>query len=280
MTGPLIRTADHRYRLGDGDWVPGVTSAIREIAKPALIPWAMGKTADAAINHFDRFAEILTTDGRPPARGWLIGHADQERDSAASLGSGVHTLTEKFDRAVQDVKVANPTNAMKFEDFAADFIGADRDTIPYIDAYRRYLEDWHPVIKSLEQFVYNAAEGYGGTYDAIEVLTLPSGVTATTLRDTKTGKGVYAETRLQLTALARPENIIGRADTDKTWKMPAIDFGTILHLRPDAYERGYQLYRIDPNAADWAAFRGALAIYRWRQQRPTSGEPLQNGVTP
>lgn len=257
----LVRSADHRYRLDDGPWVPGVTSVIDVISKPALVPWAKGVTADAALDHLDRFTEILNVDGRPPARGWLIGHADQVKDAAASLGSRVHALAEQHDRWVAGEAVL--------------VVDEESTTAaPYIDAYRRYLEDWKPEIKSLEQFIYNAAAGYGGTYDALELIDGKM-----TLRDTKTGKGVYSESRLQLTALSRPENIIGKADSDKTWKMPRIDFCTILHLRPDAYERGYQLYRIDPNAADWAAFTGALAIYRWRQQRPTSGDPLQNGVT-
>lgn len=256
----LVRSADHRYRLDDGPWVPGVTSVIDVISKPALVPWAKGVTADAALDHLDRFTEILNVDGRPPARGWLIGHADQVKDAAASLGSAVHTMTEAIDRG----NAAKPPMFVETPEFAQ----------PYIDAYRRYLEDWKPEIKSLEQFIYNSDAGYGGTYDAIEVIN-----GSTVLRDTKTGKGVYSETRLQLAALARGDNVIGKPDSDKTWKMPPIAFCTILHLRPDAYERGYQLYRVDPNAADWAAFTGALAIYRWRQQRPTSGDPLQNGVT-
>lgn len=251
----LVRSADHRYRLNDGPWVPGVTSVIRVIDKPALIPWAKGVTADAALDNLVRFTEIFHTDGRPPARGWLIGHADQERDTAAALGSRVHALTEISDRGGEldvDVGLAQP----------------------YIDAYHRYLEDWKPEIKSLEQFIYNEAAGYGGTYDAIEVLTI-DGKKVTVCRDTKTGKGVYSETRLQLAALSRPENIIGRPDDPKSYPMPRIDFGTILHLRPDAYERGYQLYRVIPSNADWHAFLGALAVYRWKQQRPTSGDPIQ-----
>ena len=36
---------------------------------------------------------------------------------------------------------------------------------------------------------------------------------------------------------------------------------------------GYQLYRVNVNEADREAFRGALSIYRWAEQRPSKGEP-------
>jgi hypothetical protein len=49
----------------------------------------------------------------------------------------------------------------------------------------------------------------------------------------------------------------------------------ILHVRPEAYAKGYQLYRLNLTPADTEAFLGALAIYRWAEQRPTKGDPMQ-----
>jgi hypothetical protein len=57
--------------------------------------------------------------------------------------------------------------------------------------------------------------------------------------------------------------------------MPKVEQYAILHVRPEAYARGYQLFRIDISEADRAAFRGALDIYRWAEARPTTGEPTR-----
>jgi hypothetical protein len=60
--------------------------------------------------------------------------------------------------------------------------------------------------------------------------------------------------------------------------MPPIEQYVILHVRPEAYAKGYQLYRLNLTSADIEAFLGALAIYRWAEQRPTKGDPMQPAV--
>ena len=91
--------------------------------------------------------------------------------------------------------------------------------------------------------------------------------------DLKTGKGHYVETRLQLCALGHAE-FLGLPGDPTKYQIPPIEQYAVLHVRPGAYPDGYQLYRIDLNSHDWAAFQGALAIYRWAQLRPSKGEPL------
>ena len=257
MTTPTVglwRDDKHRYyaRYPDkpetsGRAMPGVTSVIKVVDKPALIPWAKGITADAALDNIDRITEMLASDGRAPTKAWLTAHAVAVSDKAMNLGSRVHALAEQIERG------ADPT--------------LSEDEAPFVEAYRRWKVETAPTFKSLEQFTCNLTLGYGGTFDFLAYID-----GKLTLGDTKTGKGVYPETRLQLAALGMAE-FIGRPNDPKRYRMPKVEQYVVLHVRPEAYAKGYQLYRVNVNEADREAFRGALSIYRWAEQRPSKGEP-------
>ena len=244
------RSSDHHYSVDGGPWIPGITSIIRAGIDKSnfLLPWGKGLTADAALDNIEKLRAMLDDVGRAPAKAWLMQAADAQSDAAAKLGTQIHDLTEQFDRG-QTPDVAP-------------------ELMPWVEAYHRFLEDWKPVFKSRERYVVNLEQGYAGTYDSICVLG-----GKLTMMDLKTGKSHYAESRLQLVALGRAE-FIGVSGDPKRYPMPAIEQHAILHVRPDAYERGYQLYRLDVNESDWRAFLGALAVYRWSQQRPSKGEPM------
>lgn len=251
----LWRNEAHRYfaRYDDlpeanGLAMPGVTSVISKVDKSGpLIAWAKGVTADAALDNLDQIRVMMSDSGKAPTKAWLTAHATAESDRAKDLGTRVHILAEQISRG------ASPD----MDEFEA----------PFVAAYRRYLDDIRPDIKSLENMVWSPVDMYGGTFDFLAVLDGKM-----TLGDIKTGKGHYVESRLQLAALGMAQ-YIGRPNDPKRYRMPKVEQHVILHVRPDAYARGYQLYRINVNDADRAAFRGALAIYRWAEQRPSKGEP-------
>ena len=196
---------------------------------------------------------MMVSDGRAVAKAWLTAHATAESDTAKDLGTKVHLAAEQLSRG------AEPE--------------LPPEHMPYLWAYQRFLAEWRPDFKSLERFVCNLAFGYGGTFDWLALLDMGDGP-KWTLGDNKSGKGFYAETRLQLAGLGHAE-FIGMPNDPKQYPMPKIEQYAVLHLRPEAYSAGYQLYRVNVNDADWAAFRGALDIYRWAEQRPPNGEPLQ-----
>ena len=246
----LFRTQDHGYHWNGGPRMPGITSIIAKVDKSGpLIPWAKGVTADAALNNLDELRAMVDAKGRAVARAWLTAHATAESDTAKELGSRIHGAAENISRGGEP--------------------DLPDEHLPYVWAYKRFLDDWQPEFKSLERYVANLTEGYGGTFDWLARI---GGIW--TLGDTKTGKGVYIETRLQLAALGHAE-FIGLPGDPKPYRLPPIRQYLVLHIRPDAYSTGYQLYRIDVNDADWQAFRGALAIYRWSEQRPSRGEPIR-----
>lgn len=257
MTVGLHRDDRHRYYahypdhpLATGLAMPGVTSVISKVDKSGpLIAWAKGVTADAALANIDRLRTMVSEDGPAPAKAWLTAHATAESDRAKDLGTRVHILAEQISRGAEP----------DMDEFEA----------PFVTAYRRYLADFAPEIKSLENMVWSPTHSYGGTFDFLARI---NGLM--TLGDIKTGKAHYTEARLQLAALGAAE-YIGRPNDPKRYRMPKIEQFVILHVRPEAYARGYQLYRLNLTPADTDAFLGALAIYRWSEQRPSKGDPMQ-----
>lgn len=250
----LYRTENHRYHWNGGAAMPGVTSVIGKVDKSGpLIGWAKGVTADAALNNLGTLSTMVLEKGRAVTRSWLTAHATAESDAAKDLGTRIHILAEQISRGAEP-----EVSELEW---------------PYIRAYQQYLSDFGPQIRSLEHYVANLTHGYGGTYDFLAVLDLGDGPKLT-LGDLKTGKGHYTETRLQLAALGSAE-FIGLPNDPKPYAMPKIEQYAVLHVRPDAYAKGYQLYRVNVTTADLDAFLGALAIYRWAEQQPSKGEPVQ-----
>jgi hypothetical protein len=245
----LNRSSDHKYSWNGGPWLPGVTSVIGKVDKSnALIPWAKGITADAALADLPLLNAMVADKGTAVAKAYLTAHATGINDAAKELGTKVHLYAEQLARGRE-----------------LDLPG---EHLLYVEAYRRFLEDWRPTFKSLEHYVANLSMGYGGTFDFIAEID-----GRMTLGDNKTGKGVYPEVRLQLAALGHAE-FLGIPGDPRQYPLPDFDQFVVLHVRPEAYERGYQLYRVDLTSADYDAFCGALAIYRWDRQRPSKGEPI------
>lgn len=249
MTVGLFRSDNHMYRWNDGPWLPGVTSVISKVDKSGpLIAWAKGVTADAALADIEALRVMTRSKGQAVAKAYLVAHATAESDTAKALGTRIHTAAEAIIRG-----------------FEPDI---SEEHLLYVDAYQRFRADWGPKFRSVERYVANLKHGYGGTFDFIADID-----GKVTLGDLKTGKGHYPETRLQLAALGRAE-FIGLPGDPKKYRLPEIEQYVVLHVRPEAYARGYQLYRVDVTDTDYAAFLGALAVYRWDQERPSKGEPM------
>jgi hypothetical protein len=245
MTG-LTRTADHRYQWNGGPFVPGATSVLRVLEKPALVQWAKNETAACAIRNYDFVTELRRRGGDPAAIKWLAAIPDFQRDTAADLGSAVHTLAEQIVRG-GDVTVPE-------------------EQVPIVDGYRRWLDDAKPDKIRVERMVYSE-QGYGGTLDVICQLD-----GQTWLLDIKTGKGVYDETRLQLAAYGHAD-WIGQPDDGRKYRVPKIDRYGVLHLRPDKYATGYALVEFAVNDDDFQAFLACLRLTSWRAALNGKGTP-------
>lgn len=247
----LYRTASHDYFFnGVGPYI-GVTGAIASLDKSGpLIGWAKRLTAEFTVDHLEWVTETLGLVGREQTINAIKSKAQAEKDAGAALGSQIHILTEAVLRG------GSPE--------------LNEQAVPYLGALGNWQAHYRPKLVSLERSVLNLTDGWGGTFDIICELD-----GETWLLDIKTNKGstyqgiytgVYPETALQLAAYSRAE-FIAKIGDPKRYRFPKIDRYGVLHLRPDAYERGYSLIEYDVTDEEYQAFLHALALTRWRRSR-------------
>jgi hypothetical protein len=247
----LTRDERHGYVWSDGTTstgtLPSVTTIMGVLDKSGpLIGWAKRITAEAAVDNRDQMAGWVEMAGRDGAISLLTKAATQKRDKAADVGTRVHALAESVARGVE--------------------VELTEEERPFLAAYQRFLEEWQPRYLAAEEMVVSLTHGYGGTFDAI--VEMAGDVW---MLDTKTSKGCYPETSLQLAAYTFADHI-GRPGDTKRYSIPPITAYGVLHLRPEGYE--VVPYNVTPRT--FSAFLEALRIYRWREdEAPTiMGQPL------
>lgn len=233
MTDPKLATSTASGRVYThpvtGEQVPSVTTIIGVLDKPALVPWAAKMAAEYADKQWTLLSELSSVE-----RIELIKGAHKRRSgSAADLGTAVHDAVDAWctDRPMP-----------KWADGVAEFM----------DQFVKFLEARQPAFLKNEVTVWNRTVGYAGTFDWLAAIN-----NRVTLGDTKTGKGVYGEVALQLTALARAEFILHPDGTEEP--MPAIDLTGVLHLRP----RSWALIPVQCCDNTWEAFKAAACLKRW-----------------
>lgn len=234
----LSRDAAHIYTAAyppdEPRIVPGVTGILRVLDKPALMPWAQGLVAEAAIAHRSELEGWVSVGGVDGAVSLLRKAAETQRDKAAGIGSEVHALAEAL---VKGQQVTVPP-----------------DLAPYVTAYLNWQAAFEPEFLAVEEMVFSDV-GYAGTLDAICVIA-----GETWLLDYKTSKGTYSETAMQLAAYARAD-FIGRPGDAGKYAIPPIDQYGVVHIRPE----GAELIPYDVTDEDYEAFLHVLGAHRWRQ---------------
>lgn len=131
-----------------------VTTIIRQMGSAdGLINWAVGKTADAAINDAQLWLPLVQNDRVSDARAYLTGARWRPRPGCsltdADAGSLFHKLAERwiFEGKRPACEVAE-VNAL-------------------LDSFGQWLDTFQPTYDALEMTVYHPEEGYAGTLDAI-----------------------------------------------------------------------------------------------------------------
>lgn len=233
--GPLIRTADHRYRLGDGPFVPGATGVTRIMDKGyAFENWLKDQVAFSAAHNLDFLRELIDKGGERAAAAYLSKLPDWERDKAGESGSKVHDLA---DRITKGLKPQVPAELVR-----------------HIQGELRFRRD-HPSKKRRSEVMTYSHAGYGSTVDEISELE-----GETVIIERKTGK-LYEQVRLQLAAQAHSD-LIGYGN--KVYTMPKVKRTFVLHLRPDDYAEGYRLIEYHLTDEDFDAFLACLRLTNWR----------------
>ncbi len=233
-TLPAIqRTQDHRYGY-NGQWYPGVTDILKVIDKSgALMTWAARQTAEAALT-LDLPALRLSV-GDLGAVAAMTARANWTRDEAASLGSAVHNLADQLVKGV-------PLSVES----------------PLAHEYAKQYADWWAAsgwrLRLSEAVVVHPDVGYGGTFDLLAY----DRDGRTVLADIKTGKAVYKEAILQLTAYGMAP-LVSPMGSDKVYPLPIPDRYAVIHVTKD----GVREVCIDVGQAERMAFLDCVDLHRW-----------------
>ncbi len=163
----------HSYTL-DGEKVPGVTTVIGVLDKPALVAWAAQQTAAFADDNWSRLSEMRSAE--------RLREMEQARFNtnrvAVVRGNRVHALGDRIAHG--------------------ETVDVPIDLQPYVEPYARMLDQWQMSTVFTEAPVAHTAYRYAGTLD----LVVESPRFGRSLLDIKTGKRVYPEVALQLNAYA------------------------------------------------------------------------------
>lgn len=228
MTTTKEKPARRQYRV-DGKRVPGVTTVLGVLDKPALLGWAATTAADAAVES--------CVNGMPPDEARKAGRAAvfARRDKAADLGTRAHAMVEAhFAGEAISVDVSDPEEAKVY--------ACARRAIDHIEKTCTRVV--------LSETAYTSPMGFGGTLDLVverdgKLL----------IADLKTGKGVHDEVVPQLAAyrfLLSCANVI-------------VDSGLVFHVPVDGEEvteHEISSWKLDHG---WRIFDAALTIYQTRK---------------
>jgi hypothetical protein len=126
-----------------------------------------------------------------------------------------------------------------------------------LEYVKRYADWWSNSGWSLrlsEAVVVHPDVGYGGTFD----LLARDADGRTVLADIKTGKGVYKETILQLTAYGMAP-LVSPMGSDTVYPMPIPDRYVVIHVTADKVRE----VEIAVGQAEGMAFLDCVDLHRW-----------------
>ena len=250
FTAPIRRketARGHHYIDATGTRVPGVTTILGDgLPKAALINWAAGATADAAVNLWDELAAL------PPAARLkrLNGARYEDKDRAANRGTEVHGMAEHL--------------------IAGEQVQAPDDIAGHVEACARFLDEFDFQPEHVEFSIASYRYGYAGTGDFIASILLPSGAKVPEewqrfrgqririLGDWKTNRsGIFGETALQLAAYRYADVLLPARGPEVP--MPAVDACAAIWVRGD----GYELKPVTAGPDQHRTFLYAQQIAQW-----------------
>ncbi len=202
----------HRYWL-DGKPIPGVTTIIGVLDKPAIPKWAASQVAEYVADHPDG-VETLRQMGRGPMIQALKQMPWQKRDDAGTRGNILHDYAEKL-LLGEDVEV-------------------DDEHIPVMENALGFMDDWQIKQLLIEAPVASREHWYAGTLDLIAEYVHPvTNEPGTAIFDWKSGKAIYPEFAWQLNGYAFAEftGLLGDEHP-----IPACDAAFGVQIRADGYD--------------------------------------------
>lgn len=204
--GLVFYPSSHRYKL-DGEWVPGVTTILGVLDKPALRKWAAQQVAEYVAENREA-VEHLYAAGPGPMVAALKEMPWQRARDAASRGTSLHDYAERIIRG-EEVDVPD-------------------ELVPVVENALRFMEDYRIEPVLVEQCVASRAHLYAGKLDLIADSTLGRAVF-----DWKSGKRIYPEACFQMNAYAFADFYGENGDEHP---LPDTEGAYGVHIRADGYD--------------------------------------------
>jgi hypothetical protein len=235
----------HGYKL-DGEKIPGVTTALDVLAKPALVRWAAEEAAKRAVDEWDTLAELPISERLERIR-W---GARDKTQAAALRGTQIHDLGHALAEG-RDV------------DVPPEHVGP-------VQAYARWFEKWDIQPVAAETPLASVTHKYGGTSDLWCEIGKRDGQRA--LVDIKTGKGIYQEVAWQMAGYRYSDLCVVDGEEIPT---PEVDAVYVAHVLSDDV-------RMIPVECTPATFRAFLYILQtWREvQAAAEWNPIGEAIQP
>lgn len=265
MTSPAGARTTSRGRIytrrGRNFW--SVTTIIKNgVPMPALKEWGMTEVARFAVANHRQISAMLGAvrlvkapdgthlvsdpDAVEAAISWIRQAPYRETQRKADIGSAIHGLIEARILGTPVPEVAD-------------------ELVPRMARFTEWEAAFTPEYIAAETTVFSDRESYAGTADIFARIA-----GRTLCIDAKTGKAVYPDAALQVTAYAHAD-FVGLPDgTDVP--LPAFDGGAVLHLTDDAF--AFVPVRIDDEV--FRAFLYVREVFRWAEETSKSAldEPL------
>lgn len=241
-----------------------------------LVRWRSGEVAGAAYDRFPILKSFVEDGDRAGAVKWLQDQPFAKSGQAAARGMEVHKAAEQF--------------ALGQTPDVEDHV------LPYVEQYRRFLDEHAPTFLMSEAPVYSPTYGYAGTCDGVmelggkrvvfDIKTTAHGPDAVTDSGAPKSRPPFSEVALQLTAYRRAE-LVGvlseqRYASGKRYyvyqpdaqhePMPETDGAVCIVISP--YDKLVVPVRTDDVV--WNSWRHVMEAARWQvaTSRDVFGPPI------
>lgn len=224
--GEFIFDAKAHLYTFNGQPVPGVTSILKVLDKPALIPWAAKMASEywlSAIKSGRTDYEAIDKESRKVH--------DNIRESAAEIGKNVHSYAEAHFKNLPKPELL--TDQAKR--------GAE--------AFHKWLDAHTIKVRAVERLVFSKEYYYAGTCDFVAEI---DGVLC--VGDIKTSSGIFNEARFQTAAYQHAMQ-----------EEKGITFGGRWVVRFDKKTGKFETKFFNNFQTDFGGFKAALDIHRTLQ---------------
>lgn len=224
---PMIFDEEKHAYTWDGKLVPGVTTILRCIDKPALIQWSAGMASDhwlSALKSGRIDHDVIHKEAK-------VAHRKKLKD-AGNIGTNVHLYAECYFKGL-------PAPELKTDE-------AKRG----VEAFHKWLDSHTIKILSSERMVLSQEHYYAGTYDFLAEI---DGLLA--VGDIKTGSGIYVDHHFQTAAYQQ-------AIQEETGTK--VDMRQI--VRFDKKTGEFETKALHNFELDFNGFKAALGLHRALQQ--------------